>query len=113
MATFEEVFTKSKEHLEKYFTGHKTDEDMLRKVTKGLGPSIYGKDSGLVSCSDPKELDTVREKFLMKKHGLTDVEACDKAIQEVCAQYKDSRSKMRPVFYYVLTKKLGLEGNYA
>lgn len=113
MAKFEEVLTKAKDHLDKHFTGHDTDEDLLRKVAKGLGPSIYNKDSSTVSCSDKKELATVKERFLMKKHGLTDEAAADKAVAEVCEQYKGSRAKMRVVFYYVLTKKLGLESAYA
>lgn len=112
MSKFDEVVGKAKEHLAEHFKGHNIDEDVLVKVTRGLGPSIYGKDSGLVSCSDKSELETVKNNFLMKKHGMTDEAAADKAIQEVCEQYKGSRSKMRPVFYYVLVKKLGFEGNY-
>lgn len=113
MGKFDDIIEKSKEHIDKHFTGHKTDEDLLRKVAKGLGPSIYGKDSGTVSCSDAKERDTIREKFLMKKHGQTDAAAADTAIEEVCQQYKGARNKLRPVFYYVLVKKLGLEKTYA
>ena len=113
MSKFEDVITKAKEHIDKHFTGHETDEDLLRKVGKGLGPSIYNKDSSSVSCSDKKELATVKNSFLMKKHGLTDEAAADKAIQEVCEQYKGSRGKLRVVFYYILTKKLGLEKAYA
>ena len=113
MGKFDDVITKAKEHIDKHFTGHETDEDLLRKVGKGLGPSLYNKDSSTVSCSSKDELATVKEKFLMKKHGVTDEAAADKAIQEVCEQYKAARNKMRIVFYYVLTKKLGLENTYA
>jgi len=113
MSKLEGVITKAKEHIDKYFAGHKTDEDMLRKVTKGLGPSIYSADSGQVSCTSDSEKDTVVKKFLMKKHGMTDEAAAKKAVDEVCEQYKAARNKSRPVFYYVLVKKLGLEGNYA
>lgn len=112
MSKFDEVIEKAKAHLAEHFKGHNVDDAMLTAVTKGLGPSIYGKDSGTVACSQASEMDTVRKNFLMKKHGLTDEAACDKAIKEVCEQYKGSRSKMRPVFYYVLVKKLGLEKNY-
>ena len=113
MGKFDDVITKAKEHIDKHFAGHETDEDLLRKVGKGLGPSIYNKDSSTVSCSSKDEIKTVKEKFLMKKHGLTDEAAADKAIAEVCEQYKGSRGKLRVVFYYVLTKKLGLESAYA
>ena len=113
MSKLDDMMEKYEAHLDKYFTGHDTDSDLLRKVAKGLGPSIYNNDAGQVSCSDKKELATIKEKFLMKKHGLEDTEKLDEAIQEVCAQYKSARPKHRTVFYYVLTKKLGLEGNYA
>lgn len=112
MGKFDEVVEKAKAHLAEHFAGHNIDEATLTAVTKGLGPSIYGKDSGTVSCSQESEKETVRKSFLMKKHGLTDEAACDKAIAEVCEQYKGARMKSRPVFYYVLVKKLGLEKNY-
>ncbi len=113
MAKFDDVIAKAKEHLEKHFAGHEVDEELLRKVGKGLGPSLYNADSSTVSCSSKDEIKTVKEKFLMKKHGLTDEAAADTAIQEVCEQYKGSRGKLRIVFYYVLTKKMGLEAAYA
>jgi len=112
MGKFDEVVEKAKAHLGEHFAGHNIDEAMLTAVTKGLGPSIYNKDAASVACSQSSEMDTVRKNFLMKKHGLTDEAACDKAIAEVCEQYKGSRNKMRAVFYYVLVKKLGLEKNY-
>lgn len=88
------------------------DEELLRKVTKGLGPSIYLKDASLVSCSDQTELDRVKKNFLMKKHGMTDEAKMDAAIKTVCETMKDDRQKKRGVFYYHLVKNLGLEGNY-
>ncbi len=88
------------------------DEALLRKVTKGLGPSIYLKDASMVSCSDQSELDRVRNNFLIKKHGLAEGPNLDEAIKKVCVAMKDSRQKKRAVFYYHLVKDLGLEGNY-
>ena len=89
------------------------DMDLLTKVTIGCGPSIYDADASTIAASQASELETVKEKFLMKTHGVTDEAAADKAIQEVCEQYKGARNKMRVVFYYILTKKLGLEKAYA
>ena len=113
MSKFDEKMEKYTASIDKHFAGHQTDEDLLRKVAKGLGPSIYSNDAGQVSCSDKKELATIKERFLMKKHGLADGDNLDTAIQEVCEQYKAARPKHRAVFYYILTKKLGLEKNYA
>ncbi len=112
MSKFDEKVEKYEAHLEKYFTGHQTDGELLRKVAKGLGPSIYNADSGQVACAQKPERESIRERFLMKKHGLTDAETADRAIDEVCQQYKNARPKHRAVFYYVLVKKLGLEGKY-
>ncbi len=89
------------------------DEELLKKVVDGLGPSIYNQDSSVVSCSDPKELQTVKENFLIKKLGMEDSAAWDHAIQEVCEQMgKSNRNKYRAVFYYLLVKKFGKEHIY-
>ena len=77
---------------------------------KNLGPSIYKKDAELVSCSDPKELDTVRKNFLVKKLGMTESDdVLNAAIKEVCVELKDSRNKYRATFYYSLAKKFKQE----
>ncbi len=89
------------------------DCELLRKVTKGCGPSIYNVDAEKVSSSDPKELETVKKNFLMKKMGLEDGPKLDKAIEKVVATLGSSnRNKYRAVFYYLLVKDLGLESKY-
>jgi DNA mismatch repair ATPase MutL len=86
------------------------DEDFLAIIVKNLGPSIYRKDAELVSCSDPKELDTVRQNFLIKKLGLDASKAVlDAAIQDVCSELKGVRNKYRATFYYTLAKKFKKE----
>lgn len=55
--------------------GVEPDMDFLTKVTIGCGPSIYNKDSASVAGSDKKELETVKNNFLIKKLGLADVRA--------------------------------------
>ncbi len=88
------------------------DADLLRKVTKGLGPSIYNEDSSKVSCSDKTELDRVKNNFLIKKLGMKDSPKLDDAIKEVCEQFGSSRRKFRAMFYYLLVKKLNKESYY-
>ena len=86
------------------------DNDLLTLIVKNLGPSIYKKDAELVSCSDPKELDTVRRNFLVKKLGIEASQGVlDAAIQDVCTELKGVRSKYRATFYYSLTKKFKKE----
>ena len=48
----------------------RSNSELLTAVTKGLGPSIYKKDAETVSGSDPRELETVKNNFLIKKLGL-------------------------------------------
>ena len=86
------------------------DEAFVAIIVKNLGPSIYKKDAELVSCSDPKELDTVRKNFLMKKLGIDASQSVlDAAIQDVCEELKATRTKYRATFYYALTKKFKKE----
>ena len=86
------------------------DSDFLEIIVKNLGPSIYKKDAELVSCSDPKELDTVRKNFLMKKLGIdASQKVLDAAIQDVCEELKATKTKYRATFYYSLAKKFKKE----
>jgi len=90
------------------------DAELLEKVTKGLGPSIYNKDAESVSCSNKDELDRVKKNFIKKKLGIEDEEMADKAVKEVCEQMGSSnRNKYRAIFYYLLVKKFGKEDIYA
>jgi len=90
-------------------------EELIAKVTKGLGPSIYKKDAETVSCSDDSELARVRENFLKKKLGLTDSDSdLDAAIKEVCQKMGSSnRNKYRALFYALLVEKYNKQSIYA
>lgn len=86
------------------------DEDFVAIIVKNLGPSIYKRDAETVACSDPKELDTVRRNFLVKKLGIDASRGVlDAAIQDVCAELKGVRTKYRATFYYALAKKFKKE----
>ncbi len=94
--------------------GIKIDANLLASVTKGLGPSIYKADAEKVSSSDPKELDTVKKNFLIKKMGLEDSPKLDEAIQKAIETIGTSnRNKYRAIFYAILVTDLGLESKYA
>lgn len=90
-------------------------DDLITKVTVGLGPSIYKKDSETVSCSDSTELDTVKKNFLQKKLGLSNSDAeLDAAIKKVCeAMGSSNKNKYRALFYALLAKDFGKESVYA
>jgi len=105
MSKFDEKLASYQDAL-KSVSKNAVDADLLNKVAKGLGPSIYLRDASLVSCSDQTELDRVKTNFLTKKLGMTDDAAMDAAISSVCAEY-NANQKYRAVFYYMLLQKLG------
>ncbi|GET44830.1 MAG: DUF2853 family protein [Capnocytophaga felis] len=89
------------------------DLDFLKKVTIGLGPSIYNADASTVAGSDKTELDRVKQNFLIKKLGLKDGPELDSAIESVIETYgKSNKSKYRAVIYYLLAKHFKKEGVY-
>jgi len=89
------------------------DDALIAAVFKGLGPAVHNKDASSVSCTDKKELETVKKNFLIKKLGLSDGPELDAAIKEVCEKMKDAHIKSRVAFYYFLTKKFNKESVYA
>ena len=94
--------------------GIKIDANLLASVTKGLGPSIYKVDAEKVSSSDPKELETIKKNFLIKKFGLEDSPKLDEAISKAVETLGSSnRNKYRAIFYTILVQELGLESNYS
>ncbi|MCB0265218.1 MAG: DUF2853 family protein [Calditrichia bacterium] len=112
MSKFDEALERYQGEMSKL--GIKCDVDLLKKVAKGLGPSIYNEDSSKVSCSDKEELARVKNNFLLKKLGMKDSPELDAAIQDVCQQLGSAnRNKFRAMFYYLLVKKLGKESFYA
>lgn len=83
----------------------KADMKLLTAVTIACGPSIYSADACTVSASDKKELERVKNNFLIKKLGLKDTPKLDEGIQAVITLYgKSNRNKYRAVFYYLLVK---------
>jgi hypothetical protein len=94
--------------------GMEPDMDLLSKVTIGCGPAIYDADASTVAASQPGELETVKNNFLIKKLGLADGPELMAAIHKVVETYGQSeRNKYRAVVYYMLTKHFGKESVYA
>ncbi len=111
--------SKRDELIEKYAAdikdkfGESADMDLLKKVTIGLGPSIYNQDSSKVSGGDDKELQTVKNNYLVKKLGLKDSPELMDAIQSVLEKYGSSnRNKHRAVVYYMLCKHFNKASMY-
>lgn len=90
------------------------DMDLLTKVTIGCGPAIYNDDASTVAGSQPSELETIKENFLMKKLGLSDSPDLMAAIDSVLETYgKSNRNKYRAVVYYMLVKHFKKEAAYS
>ncbi len=93
--------------------GESPNMDLLTKVTIGLGPSIYNLDASKVSGADEKELETVKNNYLIKKLGLSDSPQLMDAIKSVVEKYGSSnKNKHRAVVYYMLCKHFNKESVY-
>ena len=93
--------------------GHKADAALLRSVPKACGPSIYNKHAETVASSSEKELETVKNNFLIKKLGLAAGPKLDEAISKVVDDFGSSnKNKYRAVFYYLLAKHFKKESMF-
>ncbi len=111
MSKFEDCVKEYQEEFDKL--GVKYDADLLKKVTKACGPSIYLPDASKVSSTDPEELARVRNNFLIKKLGLADNDKLDAGIQAAIDTLGSSnRKKYRAMFYYLLTKHFKKESTF-
>ena len=87
--------------------------ELLEKITKGLGPSIFKRDAESVSITEAMEVQTVKTNFLIKKLGLEDTPYLEKAIYEVGNRMgKTNRVKYRAIFYYLLVEMFQLESKF-
>jgi hypothetical protein len=91
--------------VKKYDAG--ADADTVAKIVKHLGIALRNRDSSLVSCTDPKELDRVKASWIGKKLGVTDAAKADGAVEKVCKAMSADNTKSRVTFYYLAAKELG------
>jgi len=84
----------------------KADEAVVNKIVKHLGIALRNRDSSLVSASDQKELDRVRDSWGVKKLGV-DAAAAEAAVATVAKAMAGDHSKGRVTFYYLVAKELG------
>ena len=107
----DQSMTRGKTSMADYFADVKkydtsADEAKVAKIVKHLGIALRNRDSSMVSCSDPKELARVQEKWCAKKFGVAE-EPGMTAIEATCAAMKGDNSKSRVTFYYLVAKELG------
>ena len=93
--------------------GMRVNQELLRKVAKGLGPSLYKPDAAKVAFSDKAELDRIKKNFIAKKLGVEDENKADKALEAIKEKFGASnRNKLRALTYYLLVKKFKREDLY-
>lgn len=90
--------------VKKYDAG--ADAAVVDKIVKHLGIALRNRDSSLVSASDQKELDRVRDNWGVKKLGV-DAAQAEAAVSKVAKVMAGDNSKSRVTFYYLVAKELG------
>lgn len=95
--------------VQRYDSG--ADGDTVQKIVKHLGIALQSADARLVSCTDPKELERVRESWCGKKLGIDDAGKADSVIAKVCEEMSGDRNKARVTFYYLVAKHMGKLGD--
>ncbi len=89
-------------------------DELIEKVTKKLGPSIYKADAETISCSSKDELERVKKNFLIKKLGFKESDNLDEILEKTCEKMgKSNRRKYRALFYAIIVKETGKEDIYA
>lgn len=90
----------------KKFAKKPVNEAAFAGMSKAYALVMSKADTRYVACSDPAELERVRDNFLKKKLGLkgTDLDATVKA---TCDHMKADKTKSRLTFYYLLAEHYG------
>jgi hypothetical protein len=91
--------------VKKYDAG--ASAEIVEKIVKHLGIALRNRDSSLVSCTDPKELERVKESWVAKKLGISDGAKADASIEKTCKAMHADNTKSRVTFYYLVAKDLG------
>jgi hypothetical protein len=90
--------------VKKYDAG--ADAAIVEKIVKHLGIALRNRDSSLVSATDQKELDRVRDSWGVKKLGV-EAATAEAAVAKVAKAMAADRTKERVTFYYLVAKELG------
>jgi len=90
------------------------DDAVIAAIVKYCGIALRTRDAALVSFSDKKETDRVRDGYCRKKLALTESDAVvDKAIADVGKVMKADKTRNRVTVYYLLAEKFGKLGVFA
>lgn len=90
----------------KKFARKPVNEAAFAGMAKAYALVMSKPDTRYVACSDPAEIERVRENFLKKKLGLASGDL-DGSIKAACEHMKADRTKSRLTFYYLLAEEHG------
>lgn len=89
------------------------DEQLVTSIFRSLGPVVYNRDTRYVACSDPYELQMVRDGFLTRQLGIDlSKEELDEVLLETCQQMAESHMKLRVTFYYLLVVRFNKQARF-
>jgi outer membrane protein OmpA-like peptidoglycan-associated protein len=84
------------------------DDGVIKKIVSYCGIALRTRDASMVSFTDAKETDRVRENYCKKKLGLEDSdEVLDAAIAAVGKRMSDTNYRNRVTVYYLLAEHFG------
>jgi outer membrane protein OmpA-like peptidoglycan-associated protein len=84
------------------------DDGVIAKIVSYCGIALRTRDASMVSFTDPKETDRVRENFCKKKLALEDSDdVLDAAIAAVGKRMSDTNYRNRVTVYYLLAEHFG------
>lgn len=87
----------------KKFARKPVNEAAAAGMMKAYALVMSKPDTRYVACSDPTELERVRENFLKKKLGLNG-DDLDASVKAICEHMKSDKTKSRLTFYYLLAE---------
>ncbi|CAN5258731.1 DUF2853 family protein [soil metagenome] len=90
----------------KKFAKKPLNEAAFAGMSKSYALVMSKPDTRYVACSDPVELERVRENFLKKKLALKTADL-DASVKAICEHMKADKTKSRLTFYYLLAEHYG------
>jgi hypothetical protein len=87
------------------------DETLLIKIVKDLGSIVHNKDSEVVNCANPKDIEYIKQNFMIGKLKFDPTSEFQEVIKLYCNQMGNG-VKNRAVLYYLIVAESSLSEAY-